>query len=208
MRRYLMISVALLAACCALAQGGRVYIEDFEIVPDSTLTVPVMLANTDSTRGVQFNMTLPDGLSLEEYSATAYSKSYDMTMTTRWSDAGNYYLVILFPSSRICFPPATADVIQFTFKADADFKGGDIALWKCRGSTIDNKAIPLDGDTTTVSVPASSLIGIPIDQQPVKDQFFNLQGMPVASPDTSLFTIRVSTWADGRQTTQKLARGH
>ena len=40
---------ALLMAFTALAQGNRVIIEDFEIAPDSTLTIPVLLANTDST---------------------------------------------------------------------------------------------------------------------------------------------------------------
>ena len=207
MRRSLLLFAAVLVAMIASAQKGRIYIEDFEIVPDSTLTVPVILANTDSTRGVQFFMTLPDGLSLDECVASSYSRSYEMSVTTRWADEG-YHLIMLFPSARICFPPDTAEIILMTFAAQSDFKGGDIILWDCKGSTINNRVFPLDGDTVGVSVPASSLIGIPVDQQPVKDQFFNLQGMPVNSSDSSFVTIKVSTWPDGSQTAQKMSCVH
>ena len=203
-----MIFAASLAVMAALAQGGHIYIDDFEIIPDSTLTVPVILANTDSTRGVQFYMTLPDGLALDECAPSAYSRSYEMTTTTRWTDEEGFYLVMLFPSARICLPPDTAEVILLTFLAQSDFKGGDINLWNCKGSTIDNKVIPMDGDTVAVSVPASSLIGIPVEQHPVKDQFFNLQGAPVPSPDSSSVVIKVSTWSDGRQTAQKMSHVH
>ena len=65
--------LALMMALGALAQRNVVYIEDFEICPDSTVTLPVMMANSDPTRGIQFNMSLPLGLNLIEKELTEYS---------------------------------------------------------------------------------------------------------------------------------------
>ena len=58
MRHFVTTLLAVCVAVCAMAQANRVYIEDFEICPDSVVTVPVMLANVDETRGVQFPGTL------------------------------------------------------------------------------------------------------------------------------------------------------
>ena len=76
--------MAVCMALCAMAQNNRIYIEDFEIDPDSTVTVSVILANESPTRGVQFNMTLPPGLILKSSKVTAYSSEYFMSMTCRY----------------------------------------------------------------------------------------------------------------------------
>lgn len=205
MKHYLTMIVAVLMALPCWAQGNKLYIEDFEIEPDSSLTVPVMMANADSTRGVQFNVTLPEGLALEGYAVSDYSRDYEMTMTCRLADDGTYYVVMVYPNGRICFPAGTEPVALLTFTAGSAFKGGTISVWKCRGSTIDNHVIEFDGALTTVTVPASSLIGVPIDKQPVKDEYFNLQGFPIDSPDSTSLAIKVSTWPDGKTTSSKVA---
>ena len=66
----------------------------------------------------------------------------------------------------------------------------------------------MEGDTTTVTVPQASLIGIPVDGQPVKDQYFNLMGQPITSPDVVPVAIQVTTLADGGHTSRKVAAGH
>lgn len=205
MRHYLMILVAVLVTMPCWAQGNKIYIEDFEIEPDSSITVPVMMANADSTRGVQFNLTLPQGLALSEFVISSYSHSYEMTMTCRLTDDGNHYVVMVYPNGPICFPAGTASIVLMTFTASSNFKGGIINVWKCRGSTIDNHVIEFEGGNTTVTVPASSLIGVPIDKEPVKDEFFNLQGAPISSPDSVSLAIKVSTWPDGKTTASKVA---
>lgn len=205
MRHYLMIIVAVLMALPCWAQGNKVYIEDFEIEPDSSITVPVMMANADSTRGVQFNITLPEGMGLDGFAVSDYSRQYEMTMTCRLADEGTFYVAMVYPNGRICFPAGTEPVALLTFTASSNFKGGIIKVWKCRGSTIDNHVIEFDGALTTVTVPASSLIGVPIDKQPVKDEFFNLQGVPINSPDSAAMAIKVSTWPDGKVTASKVA---
>ena len=200
--------MAVLATLTAAAQGNRIYIEDFEIDRDSTKTVQVMLANVDPTRGIQFNLTLPAGLMFEDYEETAYSRRYTMSLTSRFVPEYNGYLIFLYPSKAICFPPDTTAVINLTFSASSDFSGGDLMIWQCRGSTIDNETIYMDGDTTQVSVPSSTLIGIPVDQRPTEEQYFNLMGQPIASPEMAPIAIQVTTRSDGMRTSRKVISAH
>jgi len=208
MRHYLLTIMALLAAMCAMAQSNRIYIEDFEIDPDSTRVVPVMLANTDPTRGLQFSMTLPAGLRLMDYKATAYARDYEMNLTMNYNANDSSYLMFMYPSAPICFPPDTRAVVNVTLEAAPNFKGGEIAIWKCRGSTIDNMTIYLDGDTTLVTVPASSLIGIPMDRKTSGDQYFNLMGQPISSPDAAPVAIQISIGVNGERSSRKIAISH
>lgn len=194
---------ALLMAFTALAQGNRVIIEDFEIAPDSTLTIPVMLANTDSTRGLQFNLTLPEGLQVKSMTTSSYSKSLGMTISRNFQNG--YYVVMLYQSARVCYPPDSACIANIRLKADPDFTGGEMTIWKVIGSTIDNFAFPIDGDTALVTVPTSSLLNIPYDQPPVREQYFNLMGNPIQSPDTVPVAIEVITRPDGSCTSRKVA---
>ena len=53
MRQVFLAIMAVIAAMAAMAQRNVVYIEDFEIEPGNSITVPLMMANCDSTRGIQ-----------------------------------------------------------------------------------------------------------------------------------------------------------
>ena len=205
MRRYMMVMVAVLLALAAVAQQrNRIYIENFEIYPDSSLTVPVMLANMDSTRGIQFNITLPFGLRISECELTPYAKEYDMHIFEN-NNAG-VLTIGMYPFSRVCFPPDTVAVMTINFDAKTDFKGGEIFLWKCRGSTMENTTIFIGDDTTTVTVPSSSLIGIPVDQKTDDELYFNLLGQPIPSADSVPVAVQVTTRPDGTINSRKVAK--
>jgi hypothetical protein len=208
MKHYMLTLMAVLASLTVTAQSNRIYIEDFEIDCDSAKMVQVMLANVDPTRGIQFNLRLPAGLSIEDYDETAYSRRYSMSLTSSFVPDYDGYLMFLYPSQAICFPPDTMAVIKLTLAASHDFRGGDLLIWQCRGSTIDNETIYMDGDTTHVTVPTSTLIGIPIDQKPTEEQYFNLMGLPIASPDMAPVAIQVTTRGDGVRTSRKVASVH
>ena len=188
-------------------QGNRLYMDDFEIEPDSLKTMSLILANEIPTRGFQFTLILPQGIYLDDCEVTDYSKEYKMGMSCNFLDP-SHYLLFVFPSIRVCYPPDTVAVALFTFGAESDFKGGDILIEECSCSTIDNESFPAIGDTVHVTVPSSSLIGIPIDQQPVKDQFFNLQGQPIRSAADVPVAIRVTTTPDGHRDSFKIAILH
>ena len=92
-----------------------------------------------------------------------------------------------------------------TFASAADFTGGEIVLWRQRGSTIDNKTIFYDNDTTTVTIPQASILERQDNALPLDERFYNLNGQPVESPDTMPVAIQVTTWPDGRRTSRKVA---
>lgn len=207
MKQCLSIIFAVLLALPVMSQVNRLYIDDFEIEPDSLKTVSLMLANESPTRGFQYTLTLPQGIYLDDAEVTSYSREYRMSISCNVLDEHSF-LVFVFPSIRVCYPPDTAAVVNLTFGAASDFKGGIILIDDCAGSTIESQSFPVDGDTVQVTVPESSLIGIPVDKQPVKDQYFNLQGMPIPSADGVPVAIRVQTSADGRRDSMIVSVSH
>ncbi len=195
-------------AISTMAQTNRIFIEDFEIEPGTTDSVPVMLTSVDPSRGVQFNVTLPAGLSYKGSEVTGFSSDNNMRLTYNYNRKDNCYSVFIYPPGRYCYPADTTVAVAYIWlQASNDFKGGTIITWKCRGSTIDNNTIYMDGDTTMVTVPTASLIGIPYDM-PVQDQYFNLMGRPVSSPDSVPVAIQVTNGPNGERTSRKEAVGH
>lgn len=178
MRRYLIILMAALAFN-AMAQNNRIYIEDFEIIPDSSVLAPVILANQDTTCGFQFNMTLPDGLEVEKVSMT--DRIRDLGMKLEYHERNGSSVVMIYSMQLAYCVPDTIEVLTIKFKADADFKGGEVSLWKCRGARTDNTGLILSDATTRVSVPERSLVGVPIDKKKEKEQFFDSDMRPEVS---------------------------
>ena len=207
MKKSLLSILVMLLALPCVAQSNRIYMEDFEIMPDSTLVVPVILANESPTRGFQFDLTVPAGLKKVHHELTDYSDEYFMNLICQKVQE-DLYAVMVYPSTRICYPVDTAVVMTFTFKADADFRGGDILISGCKGSTIDNKTFPMEGGVVQVTVPTSSLIGIPVDQHQEREQYFNLQGMPIGNPASSPVAICVTTGSNGQVKSRKVMVQH
>ena len=161
------------------------------------------MANRDSTRGIQVNITLPEGLRLLDRSLTQYSRDFGM------EPFGNYkngvWTIGMIPSVAICFPPADTAIMELKFNALPEFTGGEIILWRQRGATIKNKTIFFEDDTTLVTVPQASIIELQDKAQPTDERFFNLEGQPIQSPDAVPMAIQVATWPDGRRSARKVA---
>lgn len=170
-----MIMMAVLAVS-AVAQNNRIYIEDFEIIPDSGVTVPVILANEDTTCGFQFNMKLPKGLDVKKVRMTDSISNLGYRLEFH-NDNGDC-VVIVYSMNLICCAPGTREALTIDFCAEDGFKGGTIKLWKCRGAHPDNSSIIMDNVSVAVSVPQRSLIGVPIDQKVEKQQYFDTNMHP------------------------------
>lgn len=144
--------MAAFAAIAAMAQSsGRFFIEDFEIAPDSTVTVTVMLTNNEPTQGFQFNMTLPPGLNADNIELTKYSRKLKMNVSSNLKD--NTLIVAVYPMSHSLYSPDTAGVLTMEMTASPQFNGGDITIWRGQGSSEDFKTINYDESSTTVTVP-------------------------------------------------------
>lgn len=207
MRQMMLVVLAMAVAMSAVSQRNVMYIDDFEIYPDSTVVVPLMLANSDSTRGVELKMTLPDGLTLTAKQLTDYAEEeYGMVFFGGLSNG--VWSLGMYPPGRVSFPPADTAIMTLQFTAAPDFKGGEIILWKQHGSTMSSKTIYFDSDTALVTVPTSSLIGIPMDSRQDSELFFNLMGQPIASPDSVPVAIQVVTDQAGRRSSHKVSVKH
>lgn len=148
--------MAITMAVQAMAHSNCLYIEDFEICPDSAVTVPVILTNEQETRGFQFNITLPNGLTVARHKLADDALDYGMNLTFRKIESDDCYTAIAVPHDRTCFPPGTTIVMTLRLKASSDFKGGQISLWKQRGSTVENKTIVMNDTTVNVTVPGDA----------------------------------------------------
>ena len=180
MKCYIMLLLALLVSLGAAGQRNHVYIEDFEVSPDSTVTVPVILVNQDSTYGFQFNLKCPPGLKVKTIKKTAYTDGLDMNLTSSKNDDSR--VVLLYSMEMKAFPPDSVEVLNVTFRAESGFRGGDILIWRCFGSKCDTQALTLDGGTTHVARPAGALFGLPEDASPAGNGYFDTQGQPDRKP--------------------------
>ena len=75
-------------------------------------------------------------------------------------------------------------------------------------NTIDNTTFVIQGDTVKVTVPEASVIEVPQDQTPAGEQYFNLNGQPISSPDSVPVAIQVNTLASGQRVSRKVSVAH
>ena len=146
-----MICLAVCAALCAVAQRNRIYVDAFEIARGDTVSVPVILANQDTTRGVQFKVTLPQGLTCQEWNLAPRTERLGFILNNTIKNGA--HSVMIYQVGRASIPPGDEAIAIMTLQADDNFGGGEITVWKCRGSTMENKSMEMDGNKSTVTVP-------------------------------------------------------
>ena len=167
MRRALMICLAVCVTLCAVAQRNRIYVDSFEIARGGTVTVPVMLANQDTTRGVQFRVTLPQGLRCVEMNVSQRAERKGFILNKTLKD--DFHSVMIYQVGTACFAPGDMAIAEMTLQADETFGGGEITVWKCRGSTMDNLSIEMDGGMAIVTIPMAAQGGSFLDAPPMGD---------------------------------------
>lgn len=148
MKHILFLLTAFVALMGAAQGGGRIFIENFDIAPDSTVTVQVMLDNPEPTLGLQFKMTMPEGLTVDELELTKYSKKLKMNLADRLN--GDTWIIAVYSMALDQYPPNTAAVLTMTVTASPEFEGGDIAIYRSQGSTEDFVTIKYDDTHTAV----------------------------------------------------------
>lgn len=158
MKNGLISLLLMLLAMSAASQHNGIFIENFEIEPGSSMTVPVLLCGSEATRGLQFNMTLPLGMTMQTYELDeTVSEQYKLRSYER-CNAG-VWTIGLYPFGRMCLPTDTTLVImRMTLEAAPDFAGGEIYFWKQIGAHMDNSKIVFSDDTTAVAVPRRSVM--------------------------------------------------
>ena len=113
----------------ALASSGRdrLYIENFNISAGETLQVPVLLLNDTAYSGLQTDLYLPAGLSLnmeyDEYIIDLTSrKDNSHTVTSRLLDNGTITIYVSSMSARV-FKGNSGAIMTLSLSATSDFSG-------------------------------------------------------------------------------------
>ncbi len=122
------ISFALMAIMALAATGrDRLYIENFNIEPGETLQVPVLLLNDTAYCGLQTDLYLPAGLSLDmeydEYIIDLTSrKDNSHTVASRLLDDGAIRIYVSSVSAKE-FSGNSGPIMTLSITASNDFEG-------------------------------------------------------------------------------------
>ncbi len=127
--------VAMLANVVAVAQN-KLYVEGFSIAPNGdAVTANVVLENTENISSLEFNLNLPEGLSITNWEANAermVSDIHSLTVNNRRNR-----VVILSDAIEpqdAPFKGNSGTLFTLTFSADNSFVGGKITITDAIGS--------------------------------------------------------------------------
>lgn len=109
----LFLYIFLLAAPAGLKAQNIIYLPDISALPETTVSLPVYLKNTSSIVAAQFELTVPQGVTIDETSGTMSNRGDGHAVNIKLN--GNRYRVMVFsPDNR---PVRGNSGILFTMKA-------------------------------------------------------------------------------------------
>ena len=110
-----------------VGSSEELLINSFKITPGGTALIPVSLNSESEYVGCQFDMQLPEGLSIDSkgVSVAPDLKADDFTLFHSLKSDGSY-IFILYSNSHSPFPTGLVDLVNITFRASETFKGGTI----------------------------------------------------------------------------------
>jgi len=193
-RLMMAIMMAAMLTLAATAQINEMYIEDFTIDPGTVIEVPVMLHCQTPSRGMQFDLTLCEGLTLQDIELTQESLDKGMNLFTR--RGGNKVTIGTYPSNRVCYDTVPTPVVILYLEAAETFTGGTITMTRVRGATLDNASIKMNDTTTTVTAGGTSGVAqVVVPRNAVGVDYFTLDGIRVTRP--AGVAIQVTRYDDG-----------
>ena len=167
-------------------------IEPFNITTGGEAQMVIDLTNpNDEITLVQFDLRLPDGLSVKQ---TGGDYVYDITDRTTWrkhsleaNATGGIIRFLLASSSNATLSGTEGAIITITLNADNTYKGGTVKLENILLVTPDEKEIkPADLSYTIGSTGISSITTDAIDSN---TPIYNLRGQRLAAPQKGINII-------------------
>lgn len=172
-------------------------LESFEITPGGTVIENMKLKTETQYYGCQFDMELPDGLSIikDEVVVGDDLDSRDYAVACA-SKTENSYIIILYSNNHNSFPQGTLDLVKIPFSASESFQGGTIKItnieFAADGGEVDNSVefepteclVTLEGDTT--------LVGEIEDVREYPVDIYNISGVMIRKqilPDEAMATL-------------------
>ena len=157
--RCLLLASFLVVSLVASAQKNVMKIKDFYITPGGSVTVELELDNETKISSLQFDMTVPEGLTPSAFTkvTTRISRSSHTTFFNPITveDEQIYrggFLTNAADMSKSAIAGNSGAFATLTFTASPDFKGGTIAL---KNIVASNGTLAGTGVDTTVEIPDS-----------------------------------------------------
>ena len=131
---------------------GKMSMEDAIIAQGSTTTIPLLLDNVASYTAFQMDVTLPQGLYIEDVAGSVRMES---THNLMWSEVADGIIrIIAFATNNSVIDGNEGELLSLTLRADNQFAGGEISvsetLFVTRGMTAHN----LENIAVRVSAPS------------------------------------------------------
>ncbi|MBR5843929.1 MAG: leucine-rich repeat protein [Bacteroidaceae bacterium] len=131
---------------------GEMSMENAIIAQGSTTTIPLLLDNVASYTAFQMDVTLPQGLDIEDVAGSVRMES---THNLMWSEVADGIIrIIAFATNNSVIDGNEGELLSLTLRADNQFAGGEIsvseALFVTRGMTAHN----LENIAVRVSAPS------------------------------------------------------
>ena len=147
------------------AETDRLYIEDFTIEPGETLSVPVLLQNNVAYGGLQTDLYLPDGLSVEmeddEYIIDLTSRKDYSHSISCYNQSDGAIRVFISSMSTASFSGNSGAIMTIRMTASTDFHGPATISLKntiC-AEPIGTKHVLQDENCTVSSIAGSVMLG-------------------------------------------------
>lgn len=107
----------------AMGQNNSITIPDVSVAKGKTISLPVNMDNTADVVAIQFTLTVPEGITLDTYSAAMSDRSDDHTVTFRNIGEGKY-MAMIFSSSNKAVKGRTGKVMSLPLTASMALEEG------------------------------------------------------------------------------------
>lgn len=120
------ICVLIWGVISAFAQGNTLTIPDVTVAPGQSVYLPIQMDNTSDVVGVQFKLTVQNGITLDTSTASLTERAEGHTM--RFSKTGpNQYMAVVFSSENKTFVGRTGDLITVKLTASETLEEGFVS---------------------------------------------------------------------------------
>ncbi|MBR7012610.1 MAG: leucine-rich repeat protein [Muribaculaceae bacterium] len=173
---------------------------DISIAAGETRTVAIRLDNALDYTALQFDLTLPNGLTAANFRLTERATGLSLDM----NDVGNGTTRVL------CYSPALAAIsghegVLLTFevtangavRGDITVDGTELVTTGCQTVMLDGFTIGVNGTTGVNEMAAGKTVA--------RVDYFNLAGQQIDCPESGV-SIVVTTYTDGTSSTSKIIK--
>ena len=179
--------------------NDTIVLRDTTTLKNKTIMYPVYLNNEDPVCSFQFDIILPDGITVANSIGKNGKVKYEASIVTdRCTDhtlasnllKGNRYRVVVFSLTNTDLEGTSGPVVNITLQADDTLKEGKLNL-KMEGvvlATADEKEdYPADSESTITVSTDTGINGITVDPSSVK--IYDLQGRKVNKPTQGVYIV-------------------